>query len=577
MNKAIDTLKIAVDSFEPYLQESGEVFDPVFAEPTQYGTAYHALCRAVLAVKGPRSEEEKNLSWAIKCLDASLRHVNDPSLPPNASSVDRATGMLSSLNHRDFFWPPILKAYRILKSRVPDVDKEFSRRIAATDIMASFRSRPPSNWAMVWLSGEWIRMKEGLSQTSRQEFDSWLAEFFRNHILIDMGFYQEPGHPNSYDLFTRFHLADILMEGYEGAWRGQMERLMETGLSRSLAVQLSDGSLASAHRSTGQTWTVGAQCAFFTHAANYFRNRDPEKSGQTIEAARRAFASFLRWQRTDGPFSPVENLLPPGYRVGYETYTADAHYSNLAMGFLAVAILNGFDGLPTQSDPGWPPTTYIEGDPTYRAIAHHGPYTVHLNAFPAPHYDGFGIVDITFGPGRRLHFVSSVRHLSKEGFYNIGMALRSLGGRSALTVISQEHPTLIGSIEKGPTKASLSLSARSKGSPYIYKMSVSLEEYGVNVEESTPGLIGFKTLLIPYLKDGGWKGTTEVKTYASDGRPVIMFTLGSERIRFDLEGRIDHIVNLPYGYENRRGLCGLLRIDFKDESERIRYKALIEA
>jgi hypothetical protein len=273
----------------------------------------------------------------------------------------------------------------------------------------------------------------------------------------------------------------------------------------------------------------------------------------------------------------VENLLPPGYRVGYETYTADAHYSNLAMGFLAVAILNGFECSSVGGDTSRPPTTYIEGDPTYRVLLHRGPYTIHVNAHPSPHYDGFGIVDLTFGPGRRLHFVSSARHLSKEGFYNIGMALRSSGGRSALTAISQEHPTLIGSIEKGPTEASLSLRARAKGSPYIYKMSVSLEEDGVNVEESTPGLVGFKTLIIPYLRDGGWKDTTEVKTYASDGRPVIMFTLGGERIRFNLEGRIDHIVNLPYGYENRRGLCGLLRVDFKDEFEGIRYRASIEA
>jgi hypothetical protein len=63
-------------------------------------------------------------------------------------------------------------------------------------------------------------------------------------------------------------MADMLLDGYDGAWQSQMAHLLTTGLQRSLRVQLSDGSLASAHRSTGQTWTLGAQCAYFTHAAN---------------------------------------------------------------------------------------------------------------------------------------------------------------------------------------------------------------------------------------------------------------------------------------------------------------------
>ena len=77
----------------------------------------------------------------------------------------------------------------------------------------------------------------------------------------------------------------MLMEGYDGRRREDLERLMRMGLRRSLGVQLSDGSLASAHRSTGQTWTLGAECAFFTHASNYFREHDPELVGRAEEAA----------------------------------------------------------------------------------------------------------------------------------------------------------------------------------------------------------------------------------------------------------------------------------------------------
>ena len=150
----------------------------------------------------------------------------------------------------------------------------FEDGIRSVDVEESFRSRPPSNWAVVWPSGEWLRIREGLSPNSVERFDEWLAVFFSDRIDIDKGFYHEPGHPNSYDLFTRFHLADILQEGYDGRFRDAMCGLMETGLACSLAVQLSDGSAASAYRSTGLTWTVGVECAYFTHAARFFESRD---------------------------------------------------------------------------------------------------------------------------------------------------------------------------------------------------------------------------------------------------------------------------------------------------------------
>jgi hypothetical protein len=426
---------------------------------------------------------------------------------------------------------------------------------------------------MVWLSGEWMRYKDGLSPFSLAQLDEWLGNFFEAHILLEKGFYQEPGHPNSYDLFTRYHMADMLLDGYDGAWQSQMAHLLTTGLQRSLRVQLSDGSLASAHRSTGQTWTLGAQCAYFTHAANYFRSSAPEQTVLASAAAQRAFASFARWQRPDVPYSPVENLMPPDYRVGYEGYTADGHYGNLSMGFLAVAILNGLDSADSLDQADAPARRLIEGDPTYRAIIHRGPYSLQLNAFPATHYDGFGLVDLSFGLGRRLHFVSSVRHLSSDKFFNIGLAIRSSSGSTELLPISQQDMALVDYIGPGPTEASLSLQARMKGSPYLYQIAAQITPDGVQINEQTPHLVGYKTLLIPYLRDGGGPDTTQVDVDGS----TIRFALGLEVIRLDVQAAIEHIINLPYGYENRRGLCGLLRLDLAEPSEGVRYKFSIQS
>ena len=157
---------------------------------------------------------------------------------------------------------------------------------------------------MVWLLGEWLRIREGLSPLGLDQLDKWLAVFFDGHIDLEMGFYHEPGHPNSYDLFTRFHVADILMEGYDGRFKEQMAALMETGLERSLAVQLSDGSVASAYRSTGLTWTLGVECAYFYHCARFFALIDGNKAARAREAARRALSAFARWRETGRSVQP---------------------------------------------------------------------------------------------------------------------------------------------------------------------------------------------------------------------------------------------------------------------------------
>ena len=557
----VEILREAVESYGPYLQPSGEMHDPVFGEPTQYGTPYHALCNAVLA-RGDGGEGRSGyLDRAVRGLEAALDHVSDPGLPPTVSGFDPATGAVTRSNHRDFFWPPILKTFRILRNMGVDAPESFARRIAGVDIERAFAQRPPSNWAAVWLSGEWLRLREGLSPFSTEKIDLWLDAFFDAHILTEQGFYQEPGHPNSYDLFTRYHLADMLMEGYDGRRREDLEHLLRTGLHRSLGVQLSDGSLASAHRSTGQTWTLGAQCAYFTHAANHFRGRDQGLARHAGEAAYRALSSFRRWQRRGGPYSPVENCLPPGHRVGYERYTADGHYANLAAALLAVAVLNGLDRPFTEPSGGREASLRLEHDPTYRAVLHNGAYSVHINARPAPDYDAFGLIDLTFGPGRFLHFASVAKHVESGRLLNLGMS-----GRPAPA--SQGDLVLIGRMERYGTPVGLRLEARDRGSPHRYRLAARVETEGVYVEEATPGLEEPKTLLVPYLRDPGTGTVTEARVEAGSVRLVH----GGEEVDISYSAPVKRVVHLTGGFESRRGLCGVLRVEFRKESERISYR-----
>jgi hypothetical protein len=555
----VEILREAVESYAPYLQASGEMHDPVFGEPTQYGTPYHALCNAVLAEEDSGEMKSAYANRAVRGLESALDHVSNPGLPPTASGFDGATGAVERSNHRDFFWPPILKTFLILRDLGVEAADGLAARISRVDIGGAFAQRPPSNWAAVWLSGEWLRLREGLSPFSMERLDLWLDTFFETHILTEQGLYLEPGHPNSYDLFTRYHLADLLAEGYNGRRREDLEILMRTGLLRSLGVQLSDGSLASAHRSTGQTWTLGAQCAFFTHASNHFHEQEPELARRAEEAAYRALSSFRRWQR-DGPYSPVENRLPPGHRVGYERYTADGHYANLAAAFLAVAVSNGLNRPFTEPSGAREASLLLEHDPTFRAVLHNGPYSLHFNARPAPDYDAFGVVDLTFGPGRFLQFASSTKHLESGRLLNFGIA-----GSSGS---SQADLALTGRMEGGLAPPRLELEARGRGSPYRYRFAARVEKEGVYVEEATPGLEDPKSLLIPYLRDPGTGTVTATRVEAGRVRLVH----GQEEIEISYGAPVKCVVHLTGGLQSRRGLCGLLRIEFRERSQGISYR-----
>lgn len=558
-------LAAGAESYAPYLQVSGELHDVVVGEPTQYGTAYHAYVNAALAVAGPVDRRAVHRDRAVRGLQAAIAHTGDPLVSANASSVARDTGGVSSrVNHRDFTWPPILKSYRLLRDAGVDV-AAVEKAIAAVDIEASFRSRPPSNWSSVWLSGEWIRLQEGLSAYGPDDIDRWLGIYFDELVHLDLGLYEEPGKPNSYDLFTRFHFADMLAEGYDGALREPMERLMQTGLQRSLAVQLSDGSLASAHRSCGQTWTVGAQIAYFACAAGFFAGRDAALADHARAAAERAFASFERWQRPGATYSPVENLQPAVRRVGYEGYTADAHYGNLALAFLATGLLRGFAIEGRQLD-GRPLTVRAEQAPTHRAIAHRGRISVHVNGSPAPAYDGFGITDLTFGTGRLLHFVSSVRHLKTGGFLNLGIGLRKTGGQDAVDVVAAREHTLTGPVEAADDALRLR-SEVSGEDEFPYALDVSVLDDGVRVREATPGHVSYKTVLVPYLRDPG----TGVQTSVVQMRDGVVLRYGDEEVTVVVDAPLVRVVDLPYDYENRRGLCGLMRLDLRDSTEEVRY------
>lgn len=595
----IAVLDAGIDSYRPHLRDDGELTDPQFGVPTQYGTPYHAWGNAVLAAYGRRDRREDRIDAALRGLTASVAHVVDPASPPPWNGFDRATAApFVNASHRDFFWPPILKTHALLHDLGADAAAldALWKQIQGVDVQATFRLRPPSNWAMVWCSGEWIRMVAGGSPHDPADMDGWLREFFDGRDGVgfrpELGFYAEHGLPNSYDLFTRFHLADLVVNGYDGALAGRVREFLTAGLRRSLAVQLSDGSLASAYRSTGQTWTVGAQIAYFRHCITLGLGTAAERE-QAAEAADRALVNLAQWQRTghDGSgteFSPVQNRLPGWRRVGYEAYTADGHYANLAMGFLATAVASGYrasdipSGAPADLDTR-PASVLVEDEPLHRAVAHHGAVSVGVHAAPDPAYDGAGLVDVSFGSGRLLQLVSSVRHLSGGPWFNPGLAVRLLPGRTPTSVLSglTHRPTRLEAIRGDDDAVGVALATVVEGGEdnplagWEYTMTVTLygcrDHAGIDVVEATPGHPHHPTLFVPYPADLGDGLTTSVR-FTDDG--AVLELAGSdtpERLHVVVDAPITGAANLARDYENRRGACGVLRFDLDGPAESITW------
>jgi hypothetical protein len=555
----LDLLRGGAHALADHLQPSGELHDPVFGEPTQYGTAYYAYVNATLASLSRGAEQARYVDAAERGLRATLRHLLDPADPTPAADFTRDVASPSTQNLRDFMWPPVIRTLRLLRQIGRTDIAPLVEQISRVAVPDAFQKLPPVNWAAVWLSGEWLRIGDGMSPHMVDDVDKWIEPFFTDKIDLECGFYHEPGLPNSYDLFTRVHLLYLLADGYDGSWRGDLERLLVTGLRRSLAVQLSSGSLPSAHRSTAHLWTLLAQVSYFHQAAGLLREPEPALAAAADAAARRAFAAAQACQRPTGDLSPVENVLPANYRVGYEVYTMEAHYVSLPLGFLATAVLAGFTGegevvIDTE------PRTHVEAAPVHRSLVHADGWSVHLNLNPHSGYqpndpiairpDAFGIADVTLGPGRRLRLGGQVHHMAEHTPLTIGVALR--GADRSVTPLSAANP--VGNQSAHADGRRLEASAELEGG-LSYRVEVEVDGDVVRIVEGIDG--HQSSLLVPYLRDRGDGVPTEVVI----DEHGVRLTAGDEIVAVAPAGRIERAVHLPHGYESRHGLVGLVRLD----------------
>lgn len=223
------------------------------------------------------------------------------------------------------------------------------------------------------------------------------------------------------------------------------------------------------------------------------------------------------------------------------------------------------------------PHRFMAPPPSWSAVAQGGLYSLYVNDLPAAPWTGTGLIELTFGSGRHFQFASRVHQPSEDRLYSLGMALRRAPGRSAelLSPLGLKGE-LIGPVEQLPGQSGLRMRARGQDARFEYTVEAVVREECVAVEERTPGLDGYKSLLVPYVRNCGAGRTTRVGISMVCGDLTVWFRHGAEVVRLNLEGPIGQVLDQPMGYASCRGPCGLLRIDLAHPTEAIRYSITVE-
>lgn len=534
-----------VDALATWPNADGGLIDPFVLKETQYGTAYYAQCLAqAMQVSGDAVRSE-NVAQVLK---ASLRHFENKG---SRTIAVLKTGFLIPKTFQEFMWPPICKTARILGDKLP---RETHDLLSGLKIEEHVRKGPPTNWAAVWLLGEQIATKT-FTRPSPVGLDAALEVFFSTRVEEEQGFYHEPGHPNSYDLFARLHLGGLLHEEYDGAYRERLLTLEREGALRSLAWQMSDGSLSSAHRSTGQSWTDSAQIALFARqlAPTCPIDWDEDQRGAFASAAQKAYRSLVRWRRPDGVLSPVQNTFSGYERLGYQGYTFDANYTPLALAFLgdALSVPDWQDvAVPTESET----TVFFDAD-RQRAVVKSVGASVTVNAFPSAKFDYLGINDVCFGIGTRLNLSSApgfdAHPVDPDRHHRYGIGV----GTNLQGPVNQARCRVVDFAQEGSNSVRLRLQVQ--GEDLTLTERTSVQEAVVNIEFHTDKGNGFSHMYIPCPFD---VGAGPVQVNPTECGFVLQFE--GEKLAFEVEPAPATQTNVPLPLSNRRSSCSLWMIEW---------------
>jgi hypothetical protein len=350
----LDFIEGVVGELIQYQNEEGDIVDPWYEGDavygstgtpgnrrfTHYATPHYAHAAAVLLSSG-RTKDPKLLESAIRAVDASIRRMI-------AGRTPSPTGWVTG----DFYPYALMNAYLNLRDLVPgEVRDRWQKELPLIDAAKTYSAaNAKSNWVMVCATGEFLRAREGFttSNYTKDVIGDKLSYFAPNGTWKWESF--------AYDSFPRYHVTNLLNEGYDDFGATELKLLMWRGAWMSLLMQSPSGQHPTGFRSSHHVWNEAALAAIFEiYATQYARNNQPQLAGAFKRGAALATQELARWKREEGGFHIVKNRQPPQQRQGYEGYSLYTCYNALAAHMLAMAYQNAEEAIaetPAPADTG---------------------------------------------------------------------------------------------------------------------------------------------------------------------------------------------------------------------------------
>ena len=334
----LEYLKGQVHCFMPGQFPSGQIGE-------SYATGGYVLAAAVLYASG-YDRDTAVLSSAMKAMDFSVDFLME-SLDTMRAWRKNPVGA-NPMPYSDFMTAPIMLAYEQLGPFVPKAryDVWKAKLLKFTPEGYSLYKTAANNWPLVQIGGEFLRIKNGMTDTSYVE---WVLQSQKNHFT-NFGMFMEAGAPFAYDGFSRYFLTGILNRGYHGQNFDFYRDACWKGAWTSLMCQSPHGESPTGYRSAHHVWNEGEMAVIDEiFAAQYAKSGRLAEAGAFKRAARLALKSMLRWIRPDGSAYIVKNRYP----ALNQPHAANPHsvYSLLAAHMAAVAYLIANDSIAEKPAP----------------------------------------------------------------------------------------------------------------------------------------------------------------------------------------------------------------------------------
>lgn len=367
-----------VDFFQHFQTPEGRIIDPFLHREVQYSTPCYAWTATALVVSGRRT----NLfDSAARALDISLDELS------SGHAADA---------HSDFFTFPCMLAYEALRDRVaPERRAKWEtdlRSIIPERIYHDIPGkRPPHNWAVVALSGEYLRAQDGLGIPAYVD----KALSYQMGYFTANGEYMDPNTPMAYDGFPRCFLAAMMERGYNGVYVETLSNLMDRASWTSLLIQSPIGEWPTGGRSSEHQWNEAQQCMTYEiWARRKQREGDAAAAGMFKRAAHLALQSVQRWVRPSGELWIVKNRFDPAARHGFMGYSSHTQYNLLAASMLCTAWLFADEAVPEGVCPAEVGGFAFELPDFHKVIANAGGLYLELDVTAAPEYNSTGLIRV---------------------------------------------------------------------------------------------------------------------------------------------------------------------------------------